>query len=81
MVQCVNVWYDAEGDFLEVVFERSGGDYRETDDDRVMEKVAEDGRLLAFSVMGLRAMPRDEFLNIKLRGGVQEAAVAGGKDA
>jgi len=32
----VKVWYDAEGDYLEVVFERKEGYFRETANDQVM---------------------------------------------
>jgi hypothetical protein len=79
--KAVNLWYDAEADFLEIVLERAPGDYRETSDDRVMEKVAEDGRLLAFSVMGLRSLGPKEFLNMHLAGDVREHAVTGSRDA
>lgn len=47
----VKVWYDAEGDFLEVVFERKEGYFRETKDDHVMEKVDLDGNVIGFSVL------------------------------
>ncbi|AHY48399.1 Hypothetical Protein RradSPS_3116 (plasmid) [Rubrobacter radiotolerans] len=40
------VYYDPEGDFMEVTFERRPGFFRETEDDRFMEKVdAEDPAL------------------------------------
>ena len=35
----VSVWYDAEGDYLEVLFARTKGYFRETDHDAVMEKL------------------------------------------
>jgi uncharacterized protein YuzE len=43
------VWYDAEGDYLEVVFERKEGDFRETANDQVMEKVDAEGNVIGFS--------------------------------
>lgn len=46
----IKVWYDTEGDFLEVTFENKPGYFRETDNDLVMEKVDEDGNVLGFSV-------------------------------
>ena len=42
--QHVKVWYDAEGDYLEVIFERKEGYFRETANDRVMEKVDAEGK-------------------------------------
>ena len=41
--QHIAVWYDREGDFLEVMFEQKEGYFRETAHDQVMEKVDKDG--------------------------------------
>ena len=35
----IKVWYDPEGDFLEVIFDKRAGFFRETTNDQVMEKV------------------------------------------
>lgn len=51
----VKVWHDAEGDFLEVIFDQKPGYFRETAHDAVMEKVDEDGNVLGFSVLGVSA--------------------------
>ena len=47
----VAVWYDREGDFLEVMFEQKEGYFRETAHDQVMEKVDQDGFILGFHVL------------------------------
>jgi len=47
----VKVWYDREGDYLEVIFEKRAGYFRETESDHVMEKVDDDGNILGFSVL------------------------------
>ena len=47
----VRIWYDPEGDYLEVMFDQKPGYFRETSTDQVMEKVDEAGNLLGFSVM------------------------------
>ncbi len=49
--RAVKLWYDPEGDFMEVIFDEKAGYFRATDDDRVMEKVDADGNVLGFSVM------------------------------
>ncbi|MBM3924461.1 MAG: DUF2283 domain-containing protein [SAR202 cluster bacterium] len=49
----IEVWYDSEGDFLEVVLERHQGYFQETEDDRVMKKIDSKGRLLDFSTLGM----------------------------
>ena len=41
MAQQVKVWFDAEGDFLEVRFSDKPGFMRETNNDAVMERVDE----------------------------------------
>ncbi|MBI2338767.1 MAG: DUF2283 domain-containing protein [Deltaproteobacteria bacterium] len=46
----IKVWYDQEGDYLEVMFENKVGYFRATDNDLVMEKVDEKGHILGFSV-------------------------------
>lgn len=51
MARHVKIWYDAEGDFLEVLFSSKSGYMRETDNDAVMERVDRKGNLLGFSVM------------------------------
>lgn len=52
----VKVWYDPEGDFLEVLFEKRKGYFRETDNDQVMEKVDDHGEILGFSIMKVSAL-------------------------
>ena len=52
----VTIWYDAEGDYLEVIFDEKPGYFRETQSDQVMEKVDEQGNVLGFSVLRVSAM-------------------------
>jgi uncharacterized protein YuzE len=47
----IKLWYDPEGDFLEVTFDRKVGYFRETDNDHVMEKVDAEGNVLGFSIL------------------------------
>ena len=47
----VKVWFDAEGDFLEVRFSDAAGYMKETNNDAVMERVDERGRVIGFSIM------------------------------
>ena len=44
----IKIWYDREGDYLEVLFEQKKGYFRETENDAVMEKVDEEGNILVF---------------------------------
>ena len=52
----VKIWYDQEGDYLQVMFEDGAGYFRETADDRVMEKVDEEGRVIGFSILKVSAV-------------------------
>ena len=52
----VKIWYDPEGDYLEVTFDQRPGFFRETSSDQVMEKVDESGKLLGFSVLRVSAL-------------------------
>lgn len=52
----VNLWYDSEGDFLEVIFDQKPGYFRETPNDQVMKKVDEQGNVLGFSVLRVSAL-------------------------
>ena len=54
--QRVKLWYDPEGDFLEVTFEQKPGYFRDTSSDQVMEKVDVDGKVIGFSVMKVSAL-------------------------
>jgi hypothetical protein len=61
----VKTWYDPEGDYLEVIFDRRPGYFRETPSDQVMEKVGEQGNLLGFSVLRVSAL-REHPLEVAL---------------
>ncbi len=47
----VKIWYDKEGDFLEVMFSRKEGYFRETENDQVMEKIDMKGNVIGFSIL------------------------------
>ncbi len=61
----LKIWFDAEGDYLEVVFDRKPGYFRETPNDQVMEKVDEQGNILGFSVLRVSAL-REKPLEVAL---------------
>jgi hypothetical protein len=51
MAERIKVWFDAEGDFLEVRFSDKAGFMRETKNEAVMQRVDEQGHILGFSIM------------------------------
>jgi uncharacterized protein YuzE len=63
----VKVWYDKESDYLEVLFERKAGYFRETDNDAVMEKVDKEGNIIGFSIMKVSALKQENPLSVTLK--------------
>lgn len=61
----IKLWYDPEGDYLEVMFEQKQGYFRETDNDQVMEKVDLEGNILGFSVLKVSSL-KDRPLEVAL---------------
>ena len=66
MADKIRVWFDAEGDFLEVRFPHAPGYEKETKHDAVMERVDAQGRVIGFSVMGVSKFKRGNPLNADL---------------
>lgn len=62
----IKIWYDQEGDFLEVIFERKKGYFRETDNDAVMEKIDENGNILGFSILKVSSLKGQHPLSVSL---------------
>jgi len=66
MAERIRVWFDAEGDFLEVRFSDKAGFMRETKNDAVMERVDEQGNLLGFSILQVRRLSKGKPLVAEL---------------
>ena len=66
MADKVRVWFDAEGDFLEVRFSDAAGYMKETDNDAVMERVDERGQVIGFSIMQVCKLSRQKPLVAEL---------------
>lgn len=66
MASSVKVWYDKEGNFMEVLFSERPGYMRETDNDAIMERVDEEGNLLGFSVLGVSNLATEKPLVAQL---------------
>ena len=62
----IKVWYDKEGDYLEVIFELKAGFFRETGNDAIMEKVDEEGNIIGFSILKVSALEEQRPLSVTL---------------
>ena len=54
----IKLWYDPQGDYMEVIFEKRAGYFRETENDQVMEKVDQRGNILGFSILKVSKLKR-----------------------
>lgn len=63
----IKIWYDSESDYLEVLFERKAGYFRETENDAVMEKVDEEGNIIGFSILKVSALKPQKPLSVSLK--------------
>ncbi len=66
MAQKVKVWFDREGDLLEVLFSDEAGIMRETDHDAIMERVDDNGNLLGFMILNVSRLSKDKPLEAEL---------------
>ncbi len=66
MAEKIKVWFDLEGDFLEVQFKDAPGFMRPTGHEAVMERVDEEGHVLGFSVLGVSRFQKDHPLEAEL---------------
>jgi len=68
MVDRIKLWFDPEGDYLEVTFSDAHGYMRPTKSDALMQRVDEQGRLIGFSVFGVTRFQKERPLEAELAG-------------
>ena len=62
----IKIWYDKEGDFLEVIFETKTGFFKENNNDQIMKKVDEKGNVIGFSVLKVSSLKEKQPISISL---------------
>jgi uncharacterized protein YuzE len=67
MEKDVKIWYDKEGDYLEVLFDRREGYFVETENDAIMEKVDKEGNVIGFSILKVSALKDQSPLSFTLK--------------
>ncbi len=73
----IKVWYDKEGDYLEVLFERKAGYFKETENDAVMEKVDNKGKVIGFSILKVSALKGQKPISLSLKPVLHKKAISG----
>ena len=66
MADKVRVWFDAEGDYLEVRFSDAAGHMRETKHEAVMERLDAQGHVIGFSILGVSRFKKEKPLEADL---------------
>lgn len=69
MPQKVKLWFDREGDYLEVTFSDAPGYMRGTKNEAVMRRVDEQGRVIGFSILGVSKFQKEHPLEAELAAG------------
>jgi len=62
----ITVWYDKEGDYLEVIFEKKAGYFKEADNDAIMQKVDTYGNIIGFSILNVSSLKEQKPVLINL---------------
>ena len=57
--QTVSVWFDRDGDMLEVLWGFREGFFAPTEDDRILKRLDNDGNLIGFLVHEFSTLPQD----------------------
>lgn len=66
MADKLKLWFDPEGDYLEVTFSDAPGYMRETKSDAVLQRVDQHGRVIGFSILGVSKFQKDHPLEADL---------------
>ncbi len=67
----MSVWYDDEGDMLEVLWAFSEGYFTPTDDERILKRLNDDGQVIGFLIHGISTLKQPRPIEFEL---VSEAA-------
>jgi uncharacterized protein YuzE len=62
----ITIWFDKEGDYLEVMFEKKKGYFKETENDAFMQKVDMEGKIIGFSIIKVSAIEKEKPISVIL---------------
>ena len=60
------IWYDKESDYLEIIFDKKAGYFRETKNDAVMEKIDKQGHMIGFSILKVSRLASRKPISVTL---------------
>ena len=62
----VSVWYDAEGDMLEVLWAFREGYFTSTDDDRILKRLDDEGEVIGFLIHDISTLKGPSPMELEL---------------
>ena len=71
----IKVWYDKEADYLEVLFDIKPGYFKETENDAIMEKIDNKGRVIGFSILKVSALKGKKPISLSLKPDIPKKAI------
>ncbi|MDR4498911.1 MAG: DUF2283 domain-containing protein [Candidatus Scalindua sp.] len=71
----IKVWYDKQGDYLEVLFDQRAGYFKVTENDAVMEKVSNNGEVIGFSILKVSALKTEKPISLILKPGLSKKSI------
>ncbi len=71
----IKVWYDKEADYLEVLFDIKPGYFKETENDAIMEKIDNKGRVIGFSILKVSALKGKKPISLSLKSDISKKAI------
>ena len=72
----VSVWYDDEGDMLEVLWAFKEGYFTPTDDERILKRLDDDGEVIGFLIHDVSTLKQPEPIEFELASEVPADDVA-----
>ncbi|MBO1225151.1 MAG: DUF2283 domain-containing protein [Candidatus Scalindua sediminis] len=72
----IKVWYDKEGDYLEVLFAQREGYFKETENDAVMEKIDNNGEVIGFSILKISDLKEQKPISLILKSVLPKKAIS-----
>ncbi len=73
----VSIWYDNQGDMLEVLWAFREGYFTPTFDDRILKRVDESGEVIGFLIHGVSTLKQTNPLEFELVSEVSESGIGG----
>lgn len=72
----IKVWYDKEGDYLEVLFAQREGYFKETENNAVMEKIDNNGEVIGFSILKVSDLKEQKPISLILKSVLPKKAIS-----